>query len=128
MVARVRTPHRSVASDCKSCAIGFRFNAKGADGLLNGKVQGASRGPIPAARGVVRLVAERSRPWVFQEFRVSNAAVFSRFQATAAKPSARRKAMREFRIPAGTVRLKKVGSHGGIRLLILGDQHLSFNK
>jgi len=44
------------------------------------------------------------------------------------KPSARRKAMREFRIPAGTVRLKKVGSHGGIRLLILGDQHLSFNK
>jgi hypothetical protein len=46
----------------QSCAIGFRFNAKGSDGLLNGKAQGASRGPIPATRGVVRLVAERSRP------------------------------------------------------------------
>jgi hypothetical protein len=66
--------------------------------------------------------------WVFQEFRVSNAAVFISISGYGGKPSARRKAMREFRIPAGTVRLKKVGSHGGIRLLILGDQHLSFNK
>jgi hypothetical protein len=39
----------------QSCAIGFRFNAKGSDGLLNGKAQGASRG-----RGVTGLSASVS--------------------------------------------------------------------
>lgn len=64
-----------------------RFNAKGFDGLLNGKAPGARSllddsqrqalrrivedGPIPAVHGVVRWRLIDLAQWVFEEFRVS---------------------------------------------------------
>jgi transposase len=64
-----------------------RFNAKGVDGLLNGKAPGApsilnshqrqalrqivEEGPIPAIHGVVRWRLIDLAQWVFEEFRVS---------------------------------------------------------
>lgn len=64
-----------------------RFNAKGPDGLLNGKAPGAPSildnsqrralrqvvedGPIPAIHGVVRWRLIDLAQWVFEEFRVS---------------------------------------------------------
>jgi transposase len=65
----------------------LRFNADGADGLLNGKAPGAPSilddsqrralrqivedGPIPAVHGVVRWRLIDLAQWVFDEFRVS---------------------------------------------------------
>ena len=64
-----------------------RFNAKGPDGLLNGKAPGARSilderqrralrqavedGPIPALHGVVRWRLIDLAQWLFEEFRVS---------------------------------------------------------
>lgn len=64
-----------------------RFNAKGVDGLLNGKAPGApsildshqrqalrqivEEGPIPAIHGVVRWRLIDLAQWIFEEFRVS---------------------------------------------------------
>ena len=64
-----------------------RFNAKGPDGLLNGKAPGAPSilndgqrqvlrqvvedGPIPAIHGVVRWRLIDLAQWLFEEFRMS---------------------------------------------------------
>ena len=65
----------------------LRFNAKGPDGLLNGKAPGApstldnhqrqalrqivEEGPIPAIHGVVRWRLIDLAQWIFEEFRVA---------------------------------------------------------
>jgi transposase len=64
-----------------------RFNARGPDGLINGKAPGGraklndnqrqalakivERGPIPAVDGVVRWRRRDLAQWIFEEFRVS---------------------------------------------------------
>lgn len=64
-----------------------RFNARGPDGLINGKAPGGraklndaqrqalakivERGPIPAVDGVVRWRRKDLVQWIFEEFRVS---------------------------------------------------------
>ena len=64
-----------------------RFNAKGPDGLINGKAPGQQpilnnthraalarlieRGPIPAIHGVVRWRLIDLMQWIFEEFRVT---------------------------------------------------------
>lgn len=64
-----------------------RFNARGADGLINGKAPGSrsklneaqrqalakvvERGPIPAIHGVVRWRRKDLVQWIFEEFRIS---------------------------------------------------------
>ncbi|CDZ68297.1 Transposase of ISAli2, IS630 family. ORFA [Neorhizobium galegae bv. orientalis] len=64
-----------------------RFNARGPDGLINGKAPGGQsklndaqrqvlakiveRGPIPAIHGVVRWRRKDLVQWIFEEFRIS---------------------------------------------------------
>lgn len=64
-----------------------RFNARGTDGLINGKAPGSrsklneaqrqalakvvERGPIPAIHGVVRWRRKDLVQWIFEEFRIS---------------------------------------------------------
>jgi len=66
----------------------LRFNARGADGLLDGKAPGRpcklnaaqrqavagiiERGPIPAIHGVVRWRLIDLAQWIFEEFRITN--------------------------------------------------------
>jgi transposase len=65
----------------------IRFNARGSDGLLNGKAPGQSSklndaqrqaiarmiesGPIPAVHGVVRWRLIDLAQWIFEEFRIT---------------------------------------------------------
>jgi len=65
----------------------LRFNAKGPDGLIDGKAAGKPRklndgqrqalarivesGPIPAIHGVVRWRRKDLAQWIFEEFRIS---------------------------------------------------------
>jgi transposase len=65
----------------------LRFNAKGPDGLIDGKSSGQPRklnerqrqdlarivesGPIPAVHGVVRWRRQDLAQWIFEEFRIS---------------------------------------------------------
>ena len=65
----------------------LRFNARGADGLLDGKAPGRpsklnaaqrhavagmiERGPIPATHGVVRWRLIDLAQWIFEEFRIT---------------------------------------------------------
>ena len=67
----------------------LRFNARGADGLLDGKAPGRpsklnagqrqavagmiERGPIPAIHGVVRWRLIDLAQWIFEEFRITMA-------------------------------------------------------
>ena len=88
MVAVARRRRGSVLSGSRWSVTGFsRFNAKGPDGLIDGKAAGkpaklndrqrqalarlVESGPIPAIHGVVRWRRKDLAHWIFEEFRIS---------------------------------------------------------
>src|SRR3569833_1890487 len=88
MVAPGPRRRGSAALGCRPFGTGWvRFNARGPDGLINGKAPGntcklndsqrqalvniVERGPMPAIHGVVRWRLKDLTLWVWEEFQIS---------------------------------------------------------
>ena len=87
MVAAGRMRRGSAASVCRSLRLGLRFNARGPDGLVDGKSPGApsklnadhrralaevvEAGPVPAVDGVVRWRRKDLARWLLETFAIS---------------------------------------------------------